>query len=120
MTCQINIVRFHRPAQQLLGSDRKIGGGDHVCQPKCFDRVGYCGDFQGRWRFGHPLEHDAAKRGVALQLLTHPICSHENRSQPPVARLCALATDKASCLRDALGANCKPYAEAMASENAQS
>ena len=109
MACQSNIVSFHRPAQHLFGLDRKSGDGEHLYQPKYFEYRGACADCQRHWRFRHPLEHDVAKRRVAPQLQTHPLRSHENRAQPRAARL-----------SDVAGANRKPCAEAMASENAQS
>ena len=105
----VSVVSFHRPAESLLGREDAIGGRIHTYMPRYFSEIGYCSDSQGRWRFGHPLEHAAVKQRRALQLLTHPIWWQQPADLSPVDRLNRFAERRNELLKDELAANCIPY-----------
>jgi hypothetical protein len=69
----VRMVSFHRPARELIGSDRPIGGRPHTYMPRYARDMGYCSDSRGLWRHGHPSQHAAVRDGRALQLLTHAV-----------------------------------------------
>ncbi|RVU36748.1 hypothetical protein EOI86_16415 [Hwanghaeella grinnelliae] len=69
----VNLISFHRPAPEWLDNPATLAGRSHTYMPRYFSRIGYCSDSRGAWRFGHPMDHEAAAAGKALQLLTHPI-----------------------------------------------
>jgi len=78
----VEMISFHRPAQELLGKNATIAGRMHTYQPQFFDQMGYCSDSRGEWRYGHPQEHEAVRNQSALQLLTHPIWWAEEGPSP--------------------------------------
>lgn len=115
----VTMVSFHRPSAVLLADPDPVGGRAHTYQPRFFTDIGYCSDSQGAWRFGHPLEHEAACAGSALQLLTHPIWWQEDPASGPVETLDRFVARHQSAYRDELAANCKPYAAALSARRRQ-
>lgn len=105
----VRIVSFHRPAESLLGRAEPVAGRMHTYMPRFFSEIGYCSDSQGRWRFGHPLGHQAVIARRALQLLTHPIWWLEPGGLDPVARLDRFAAERGALLKKELAQNCIPY-----------
>ena len=112
-TCSIRTISFHRPAKELLGCADTLAGRPHAYQPRFFSEMGYCSDSQGRWRYGHPLENDAVRRGRALQLLTHPFW-WSGAGQGDVSRSFEdLISKRNEVFRRELAANCRPYREIL-------
>ena len=70
---KIEVLSFHRPHPELLGSDIEIEGVINSYGRRYFEDIGYCSDSRGAWYYGPPLDHVAVTEGRALQLLTHPI-----------------------------------------------
>lgn len=70
---EINVLSFHRPHPDLLGSDIEFDGIINAYHRRYFEDIGYCSDSRGAWHYGQPLDHAAVAAGGALQLLTHPI-----------------------------------------------
>ena len=68
-----DFISFHRPAESLLGLDKKFAGRYHTYNKRFFADFGYVSDSRGEWRFGPPDEHQAFVAGKAMQVLTHPI-----------------------------------------------
>ena len=95
----VSTISFHRPAPALLGHDRPLAGRPHTYMPRFFEDMGYCSDSQGRWRFGHPLDHKAVAEGRALQLLTHPIWWTTGAAADPAAGLERFLAHRADILK---------------------
>lgn len=106
-------ISFHRPAQTLLGIDRKLAGRQHAYEPRFFSDIAYVSDSQGLFRYGHPLDHEAFKARRAMQLLTHPIWWPEREAVDKMALLEGFLASRASLLQTETIANCKPYAVHM-------
>jgi hypothetical protein len=83
----IRCMSFHRPAPQHLGSAERIAGRLNAYAPRFTKSMGYCADSMGRWRFGHPLDHEAFAGRTALQLVTHPVWWAVENEIPTVERL---------------------------------
>ncbi|MDK2122895.1 polysaccharide deacetylase family protein [Parachitinimonas caeni] len=105
----VDTITFHRPAPALQGMPGRFAGRLHGYDPRFFSDIGYCSDSEGRWRFGHPLEHEAIDQGRALQLVTHPVWWCAYAGEPVITKLQRLLQDKADQLRNEVAINCKPY-----------
>jgi hypothetical protein len=106
----VRTVSFHRPTTSLQGWPHRIAGRTHAYEPRFFRDVGYCSDSEGRFRFGHPLDHEAVVANRALQLVTHPIwwvAAAANESV--LEKLERFRGDRDAVLGEELAANCKPY-----------
>ncbi|MEQ8667352.1 MAG: hypothetical protein RIC16_16655 [Rhodospirillales bacterium] len=106
---RIDVISFHRPAEQLIGLPQPLAERLHTYMPRFFDEIGYCSDSQGSWRFQAPLDHEAVTAGRAMQLLTHPIWWPETPMTDPTARLEAFVEERGQRLRDGLEKNCRSY-----------
>tara|TARA_R110000772_G_scaffold229342_1_gene340205 strand:- start:657 stop:1424 length:768 start_codon:yes stop_codon:yes gene_type:complete len=106
----VTTISFHRPAEALLGLDRKLASRLHAYQPQFFSEIAYCSDSQGAFRFGHPLDHEAFLEGKAMQLLTHPIWWQEKNRDNKMHILDDLHEARSSLLQKEMADNCKPYA----------
>ena len=72
----VKIVSFHRPLKQFINNNNKIGKFKHTYMKEYFEKICYCSDSEGRWRFKKPWElikEGANKKKFHIQLLTHPI-----------------------------------------------
>ena len=105
----VSVISYHRPAPHLLGLKTPVAGRIHTYMPRFFSEMGYCSDSQGRWRFGHPLDHPAVAERRALQLLTHPIWWQEPGALDPVLRLERFSAVRRALLEEELAANCLPF-----------
>ena len=114
----VRSVSFHRPAKALMGMAETLGGRVHAYQPRFFENMGYCADSQGRFRFGHPLDHDSIKHKRALQLVTHPVWWYADETEPPIARLERTLSDKARRLTAEMAENSIPYKEHLQAQDA--
>ncbi len=110
---RVETISFHRPAKELLGRAAPLAGRRHTYMPAYFERVGYCTDSEGRWRYHHPLRHPAVEAGDSLHLVIHPIW-WTDELQGAVAKIDSLLIGRAAALREAAAANCKPYAAHLA------
>jgi len=98
----IEIVSFHRPTSEDLQAEASLTAGvPHTYLPLYVDRIAYCSDSSGQWRFGHPMERDAVKNRRPFQLLVHPIW-WRTEPQTPHATLEAFALDSSSRFKVAL------------------
>lgn len=107
----VKSVSFHRPAKSLMGQDRLLGGRLHAYQSKFFSDMGYCADSQGRFRYGHPLEHDVVHQNTALQLVIHPVWWCRDSAEPPVDRMKRFLAERGQLLEREMAANSLPYRE---------
>ncbi len=105
----VEVVSFHRPASSLIGKQNEIQGRINAYGERYVHDIGYCSDSTGRWRYGHPLEHDAVRAGRPLQLLTHPIWWYRDEPVDLQRRLESFLSDRTKRLDRELAANCKPY-----------
>lgn len=105
----VTSVSFHRPAKALMGTDASLGGRLHTYQRRFFTDMGYCADSQGRFRFGHPLMHEAVERKTALQLVTHPVWWYAQEAQDPVARIKSFLADRVQVLSHEMAENSIPF-----------
>lgn len=106
---RVETISFHRPAPALQGLSGLFAGRLHAYDPRFFSDIGYCSDSEGRWRFGHPLAHEAVADGRALQLVTHPIWWCAYGGEEPVAKLNRLIAERGHQLADQIALNCKPF-----------
>jgi hypothetical protein len=103
---RVDAVSFHRPPQEHLAGDERLGGLWNAYAGRFIRDVGYCSDSRGGWRHGDPLSHNAVRSGRALQLLTHPIWWTGEAGSPELR----LQQFLASRLRDVdqeIAANCE-------------
>ncbi len=106
----VDYISFHRPASQLLGRQGRLAGRLHAYQPAFFKDILYVTDSEGRWRFGHPLDHPDVQQGAALQLLTHPIW-WTAPGAGPIEKLEWFRESLAKRTRSNMAMNLKPFAE---------
>jgi hypothetical protein len=106
---KIETITFHRPAPALQGLAGTFAGRLHGYDPRFFSNIGYCSDSEGRWRFGHPLEHEAVTAGRAIQLVTHPIWWCALAGEDVTPKLQRFLADRAQNLTREVAINCKPF-----------
>ena len=111
----VTMISFHRPAQALIGLDREIAGRSHTYMPRFFDAMGYCSDSRGGWHHGGPLDHDAIKTGMALQLLTHPIW-WLTKGKTPQEKLLRFLEQRAVHLDHELGQHCSAHSSRIVAD----
>tara|TARA_Y100000590_G_scaffold96056_1_gene109094 strand:- start:1272 stop:2021 length:750 start_codon:yes stop_codon:yes gene_type:complete len=71
---EIKVISFHSPLPEHLDMGIKITDGVlHTYLPEYFERIFYCSDSTGKWRYGHPLDSEAFSEGKPVHLLVHPI-----------------------------------------------
>ncbi|MAL41048.1 hypothetical protein [Thalassospira sp.] len=116
---KVEDISFHRPAAELLGCDQLLSGRRHSYQPKYFTEIGYCSDSQGRFRYGHPLEHEAVKNRRALQLVLHPIWWSENEAISPIERINEFLSQKSTDIKVAMAENSLVYRAYFAKDEAE-
>ncbi|MDG2351234.1 MAG: hypothetical protein P8L35_00280 [Acidimicrobiales bacterium] len=70
----IEIISFHSPLpKHLKMSTDATDGILHTYLPEYFERIFYCSDSTGQWRYGQPLESEAFMQKKPIHLLVHPI-----------------------------------------------
>jgi len=106
---RVETITFHRPALPLQGLAGTFAKRLHGYDPRFFSDIGYCSDSEGRWRFGHPLEHEAIARGTALQLVTHPIWWCALPGEKVETKLQRLLLDVSQTMTREVALNCKPF-----------
>ena len=109
----VRVVTFHRPATWLMGHATSLSGRLHAYQPRYFERMGYCSDSAGAFRYHFPLDHPAVLSGRALQLLTHPIWWVADRNDSAFDKLDRFRRERDELMSRELAAHCRPYAEGM-------
>lgn len=106
---RVETITFHRPAPQLQGLAGLFAGRLHGYDPRFFSDIGYCSDSEGRWRFGHPLEHESILAGRALQLVTHPIWWCALPGEKVETKLERFLLDASQSKTREVALNCKPF-----------
>jgi hypothetical protein len=114
----VRVVTFHRPAPWLMGHATSLSGRVHAYQPRYFERMGYCSDSAGAFRYHTPLEHPAVVDGKALQLLTHPIWWVAEPDDSAFSKLARFRRERDDETGRELSVHCRPYAEGLAAEAA--
>lgn len=109
----VRVVTFHRPAHWLMGHETSLSGRIHAYQPRYFERMGYCSDSSGAFRYHAPLDHPAVLKGTALQLLTHPIWWDADPSDGAFDKLDRFRRQRDLDIGRELAAHCRPYAEGL-------
>lgn len=107
----VRVVTFHRPAPWLMGHETSLSGRLHAYQPRYFERMGYCSDSAGAFRYHLPLEHPEVLKGRALQLLTHPIWWVADCRDSAFTKLDRFRIERDEEIGRELAAHCRPYAE---------
>ncbi len=105
----VQVVSFHRPAKELLGYNKTLGGRRHAYEPLFFSEIGYISDSRGGWHHGYPLDHEAVHQGHALQLLTHPIWWGKEAGLDPTTTLERFVLQRGQFLEQELAANSEPF-----------
>lgn len=105
---KVDVISFHRPAEQLVGYDKTLAGRIHTYMPKFTQDMNYFADSRGEWRFGHPMDASLEK---SLQLLTHPIWWVFDKNASTLDKLKSYLAEKAEQDSKILGQNCRPYQE---------
>ena len=106
---RIETITFHRPAVSLQGLAGTFANRLHGYDPRFFSDIGYCSDSEGRWRFGHPLEHDAVRQGRAMQLVIHPIWWCALPGEKVETKLQRFLFDVSQTKTREVALNCKPF-----------
>lgn len=75
---KLDSVSFHRPFSLDFFAKLELGMYPHAYESLFVKKFFYCSDSRGFWRYGHPLESDAFKKGDPLQILIHPVWWKEN------------------------------------------
>lgn len=114
----VRVVTFHRPATWLMGHATSLSGRIHAYQPRYFERMGYCSDSAGAFRYHFPLDHPAVLEGRALQLLTHPIWWVADPSDSAFTKLDRFRHERDDDIGRELAAHCRPYANGLSSRGA--
>ncbi len=71
---KVNIISYHRPPKKYLAfGNKKILNITSTYDDKFFNKTKYFSDSRGRFNYGNPLDSDEFKKGLNIQLLTHPI-----------------------------------------------
>lgn len=104
----VRSLSFHRPVKHLQGFRGEVAGLPHSYEPRFFSDIAYVSDSRGGWHHGHPLDHPAVKKGLPLQLLTHPIWWTQ-KSASVVDRLERFVTERADHMRYELARNVTSY-----------
>lgn len=106
---RISYFSHHRPAtikpQILYEFDDLID----VYSPRFFRDMGYCSDSRGEWHYGHPMEQWAVDKGLALQLLTHPIWWVGEGNTGPQSKLDSFLYERSIKLKFELSTHCSAY-----------
>ena len=71
---KVDIISYHRPLKEYLGSDnKKTLNFTNTYEDKFFRFTKYFSDSRGKFGYGNPLNSNEFKKGMNIQLLTHPI-----------------------------------------------
>lgn len=71
---KINIISFHRPPENFLGSKgKKLLNSPNTYEDRFFKEIEYFSDSRGEFRYGHPTDSKGFNEGKSIQLLIHPI-----------------------------------------------
>lgn len=105
----VRILSLHRPAKELHNHTGRVAGRLHAHIPQ----IGYCSDSRGGWYRGAPLEHEAIAKGVALQLVTHPIWWVAQENESATDKLIRIVAERHRQYEEALAYNITPYQEVL-------
>jgi hypothetical protein len=108
------IISFHRPLPELVGSDGNGFGVPHTYEPRFTTDLHYSSDSQGRFRFGDPFSTAAFVERRALHLLLHPLWWSSDVVEGTEARLRGLVQDRHHAFATQVAASCLPYREMIA------
>jgi len=85
-----NLISFHRPAQDVIRSQRSYFGVEHTYMSKYMSEIQYFSDSRGEFRFGHPRDSEEFHMKKSMQILLHPewwFCSGTNSLERVTAAL---------------------------------
>jgi hypothetical protein len=114
----VRSISFHRPQKEWIGHAGMIAGRMHAYEPRFFSDLVYVADSEGRWRFGHPLDHEGVAQGRAVQLVTHPIW-WVTPGADVIAKLERFRAERAALTRREMAINLKPYAAVFGADGAK-
>ena len=114
---KINVISFHRPISDLQGLDGNFAGRLHAYNPFFFNKIGYCSDSQGIFRFGLPFEQESFTKKTAMQLLIHPIWWTSCKEDSNIEKLKNFLNNKNLKMQKELEKNCIPFKKFLDSQN---
>ena len=105
----ISIVSYHRPSPFLLQGDPAITAPRHHTYMSLYTKdIKYFSDSGGEWRFGKPIESDAFRQGLPMQILIHPIW-WTNNPLSAYDRLLSFVQKTKEALELSIAQNCRTY-----------
>lgn len=69
----VDMVSIHRPGPFLDNNNMTLDDCSHTYMDKYFKDIKYCSDSGGSFKYGHPCDTEAYKKGQPIHLLLHPI-----------------------------------------------
>ena len=106
---KIDIISFHRPEKKLIGLKKKIAGRNHAYMPELIEKVKYCSDSGGEWKFEDPEKIINNKYVRNIQLLTHPIWWTTPSNLSPGEKIAFFLKGSNKKRKEEAARNCKPY-----------
>lgn len=113
LSCEVDVISFHRPSKIFLGLDEPIGGRIHTYMPKFYSDLAYFSDSGGLFRFGHPLDSKMFKKRCSMQVLTHPIWWSDVIISDRLDLIDSMLSNRNNFLKMEAARNCIPYRERM-------
>ena len=114
---KVDIISFHRPVKKFIGMKSKIAERYHCYMPELIEKIKYCSDSEGKWRFDDPEELIKNKAIKSLQLLTHPIWWTTPSNMSPGEKIAYFLKGRDETIKREAAKNCKPYKLYMKSKN---
>tara|TARA_B100000073_G_scaffold185662_1_gene153658 strand:- start:7502 stop:8233 length:732 start_codon:yes stop_codon:yes gene_type:complete len=106
----VSVVSLHRPNKFFLSGltlDKKLM---HTYENIFFKQIKYISDSGGSFKYGYPLDSNAIKNGLPMQLLLHPIWWTTNK-QNAINKLKEFLNYSNSELSNHISKNCIPWAD---------
>lgn len=113
LSCEVDVISFHRPSKIFLGLDEPIGGRIHTYMPEFYSDLAYFSDSGGLFRFGHPLDSEMFKKRSSMQILTHPIWWSEEIISDRLELIDSMLFERNNFLKMEAARNCIPYRDRL-------
>ena len=105
----VDIVSYHRPGPELLeGNPAITAPRRHTYMSLYTKRIRYFSDSGGEWKFGKPIESDAFRQGLPMQILAHPVWWTDS-SLSAHDRLITFVQKTKEDLELSIARNCRTY-----------